>query len=151
MVLNIPYGTQDILHGTHDIATVLKTPTVLHTHYTGWSCMKKMTLTQSGAPGHVLAGPISHTSTQYMDFVEIFNISLDLSTIYIAHFSGCWASFVYSSRYPRIVWPVFWSQVEHKIVSFYFVHSPLYQLLYFCIILLRRRAQNYTTTVRLKW
>ena len=33
-------------------------------------------------------GPIS--STQYMDFVEIFNISLDLSTIYMyfAHFSG---------------------------------------------------------------
>ena len=30
-----------------------------------------------------LAGPISHTSTQYMDFVEIFNISLDLSTIYV--------------------------------------------------------------------
>ena len=35
-----------------------------------------------------LAGPISHISTQYMDFVEIFNISLDLSTIYFAHFSG---------------------------------------------------------------
>ena len=54
-----PYGTEHPLwysrypHGTHDIATVLKTPTVLHTHYTGWSCMKKMTFTQSGAPGHV--------------------------------------------------------------------------------------------------
>ena len=151
MVLNIPYGTQDIPHGTHDIATVLKTPTVLHTHYTGCHAWKRWRLLN---PEHLvmfLAGPISHTSTQYMDFVEIFNISLDLSTIYIAHFSGCWASFVYSSRYPRIVWPVFWSQVEHKIVSFYFVHSPLYQELYFCIILLRRRAQNYTTTVRLKW
>ena len=31
----------------------------------------------------LLAGPISHTSTQYMDFVEIFNISLDLSTIFL--------------------------------------------------------------------
>ena len=30
----------------------------------------------------LLAGPISHTSIQYMDFVEIFNVSLDLSTIY---------------------------------------------------------------------
>ena len=40
-----------------------------------------------------LAGPISHTSTQYMDFVEIVSISLDLSTIYFAHFSGCWVSF----------------------------------------------------------
>ena len=30
----------------------------------------------------LLAGPISHTSIQYMEFVEVFNISLDLSTIY---------------------------------------------------------------------
>ena len=30
----------------------------------------------------LLAAPISHTSIQYMDFVEIFNVSLDLSTIY---------------------------------------------------------------------
>ena len=37
----------------------------------------------------LLAGPISHTSTQYMDFVEVFNISLDLSTIYCANYSGC--------------------------------------------------------------
>ena len=26
----------------------------------------------------LLAGPISHTSSQYMDFAEIFNVSLDL-------------------------------------------------------------------------
>ena len=44
----------------------------------------------------LLAGPISHNSTQYMDFVEIFYISLDLSTIYFSHFSRCSASFVYS-------------------------------------------------------
>ena len=44
----------------------------------------------------LLTRPISHTSTQYMDFVEIFNIVLNLSTIYFAHFSGCCASFVYS-------------------------------------------------------
>ena len=37
----------------------------------------------------LLAGPVSHTSMDLMDFVEIFNISLDLSTIYFAHFSGC--------------------------------------------------------------
>ena len=43
----------------------------------------------------LLAGPISHISTQYTDFVEIFNISLDLS-ICFAHFSGCSASFVYT-------------------------------------------------------
>ena len=33
---------------------------------------------------------------QYMDFVESFNVSVDLSTIYVARFSGCWASFVSS-------------------------------------------------------
>ena len=37
----------------------------------------------------LLAEPISHTSTQYMGFVEIFNISLDLSTVYFANFGGC--------------------------------------------------------------
>ena len=30
----------------------------------------------------LLARPISHTSIRHMDFVEIFNISLDLSTIH---------------------------------------------------------------------
>ena len=42
----------------------------------------------------LLAGPISRTSIQYMDFVEMFNISLDLSTIYFAHFSVYRASSV---------------------------------------------------------
>ena len=37
----------------------------------------------------LLAGPISPTNTQYMDFVEVFIIVLDLSTIYFCHFSGC--------------------------------------------------------------
>ena len=35
-----------------------------------------------------LATPISHTSTQHMDFVDIFNTSLDLSSIYFAHLVG---------------------------------------------------------------
>ena len=34
----------------------------------------------------LFAGPISQTCTKYLDFVEIFNISLDLSTIYFAKF-----------------------------------------------------------------
>ena len=52
--------------------------------------MKQATLTRSGVPGRLLlAGPISHTSTQYMDFAEVFNISLDLSSIYFAYFSWC--------------------------------------------------------------
>ena len=37
----------------------------------------------------LLAEQISHTNTQYMDFVEIFNILLDLSSIHFARFSGC--------------------------------------------------------------
>ena len=44
----------------------------------------------------LLAGPVSYTSTQYIDFVEIFNISLDLSTIYFPYFSGYRASFACS-------------------------------------------------------
>ena len=30
----------------------------------------------------LLARPVSHTSIQYIDFVEIVNVSLDLSTMY---------------------------------------------------------------------
>ena len=30
----------------------------------------------------LLAGPISHTSIQHMDSVEVFNVSLNLSTNY---------------------------------------------------------------------
>ena len=37
----------------------------------------------------LLAGSISHISIRHMDFVEIFNISLDLSAILFPHFSGC--------------------------------------------------------------
>ena len=42
----------------------------------------------------LLAEPISHTSIQYMNFVEIFSVSLNLSTICFAYFSRCCASFV---------------------------------------------------------
>ena len=66
----------------------------------------------------LLAGPISHTGTQYIDYVEILNILLDLSTIYFAHFSGCCASFVYSCHSILECCNVFWSQVEYKIVCF---------------------------------
>ena len=43
----------------------------------------------------LLVGPISQTSIHYMDFVEISNILLDLSTVYFAHFIRCRASFAY--------------------------------------------------------
>ena len=51
--------------------------------------MGQRTLTQSRALIVLLAEPISHTSIKYMDFVKTFNISLDLSTIYFAHFGSC--------------------------------------------------------------
>ena len=35
----------------------------------------------------LLAGPISHSSTQYIDFVD-FYLSMDLSTNYFAHLVG---------------------------------------------------------------
>ena len=44
----------------------------------------------------LLTGPVSQTSIQYMDFVKI---SLDLSAIYIANFSGCLLGFLVSSCY----------------------------------------------------
>ena len=51
----------------------------------------------------LLAGSISNTSTQYIDYVDIFNILLDLS-IYFAHFSGVELLLcVYLSIYPRIL------------------------------------------------
>ena len=50
--------------------------------------------------------------------LSIFYISMDLSTNYFAHFSGCWASFACSCHYPRMLCHVFWCQVEYKIVCF---------------------------------
>ena len=37
----------------------------------------------------LLAGLIVHNHILCMDFVEIFSVSLDLSTTSLAHFSGC--------------------------------------------------------------
>ena len=53
--------------------------------------------------------------------LSIFYISMDLSTNYFAHFSGCWASFACSCHYPRMLCHVFWSQVEYKIVCFIYL------------------------------
>ena len=44
--------------------------------------------------------------------LSIFYISMDLSTNYFAHFSGCWASFACSCHYPRMLCHVFWSQLS---------------------------------------
>ena len=58
--------------------------------------------------------------------LSIFYISMDLSTNYFAHFSGCWASFACSCHYPRMLCHVFWSQVEYKIV--YFINNRVSSL-----------------------
>ena len=39
-------------------------------------------------PGRVLAEPMSHTSIQCMHFVEIFSVSLDVSTIFLLVLMG---------------------------------------------------------------
>ena len=43
----------------------------------------------------LLAGPISHTSTQYIDFADFLHFNGSVYQIF-AHFSGCWASFMCS-------------------------------------------------------
>ena len=83
----------------------------------------------------LLAGPVSHTDIQYMeymDFVEIFNFSLNLSAINFANFSGCRASFVYS-RYPILQCNNLFSGVKlsirmYKIVLFYFQEIMCFEL-----------------------
>ena len=43
----------------------------------------------------LLAGPISHTSTQYIDFVDFLHFNGSVYQLFCS-FSGCWASFVCS-------------------------------------------------------
>ena len=50
--------------------------------------MRQTTLTKYGAPGRVIGLTNFRTGIQCMDFVEIFNVSLDLSTICFANFGG---------------------------------------------------------------
>ena len=45
--------------------------------------MRQTTLTQSGALDRVIAGKNSHNCIQYMDYIEMFQISLDSSSIYL--------------------------------------------------------------------
>ena len=68
----------------------------------------------------LLTGPISHTSTHHMAFVEIVNIALDLSAIYFVQFSWCWAFFVYSCHSIPGCYNLF-SIVKLSIGSFCFI------------------------------
>ena len=73
---------------------------------------------------------MNHTNTQYMDFVNILYISLALSTIYFVHFSGWWASFVYSCHLILECYNLF-SGIKYKIVLFMF--SYLFSIQY-CLV-----------------
>ena len=69
----------------------------------------------------LLAGPISHTSTRCMDFVEIFNIILDLSIT--CFFSFWWVLsflYVYSDHSILECYNLF-SGVELSIRSFFVI------------------------------
>ena len=70
------------------------------------------------SPEHLvvlLAGPISHTSTQY-GFCRNFKHFTGFVNHSFAHFSGCWASFVYSCH--SIVKNALACFLEYKIVCF---------------------------------
>ena len=73
----------------------------------------------------LLAGKVSYSSTQYMDFVEIFKLSLDFSTIFFAHFSGFCAPIVYSCHSIKECYSLF-SYVKLSIRSFCFIWLGYY-------------------------
>ena len=62
----------------------------------------------------LLTGTISHTSIQYMDFVEIFNASLYLSTICFIFLILVGDELPLCIVVMVVTLPVFWSQVEYK-------------------------------------
>ena len=64
----------------------------------------------------LLAGPISHTSTQYIDFVGFLHFTGFVNHLF---YSFWWLlSFLLCVivTHPRMLCCVFWSQVEYKIV-----------------------------------
>ena len=73
----------------------------------------------------LLAGPISHTSTLYFDFVDFLHFS---GSVYQLFCSFQWVlSFlcVQLSLYPRLLCHVFWSQVECKMVCLFLLSETL--------------------------
>ena len=57
-------------------------------------------------------------------YIETFNISLDLSTINFAYFSGCWASVLYGCHSILECYNLF-SGVEYKTVLFYYSNKEV--------------------------
>ena len=63
----------------------------------------------------LLALPTSHTSIQYIDYFEIFNVSLDLPAIYLLVLVDVECTVCLR---PRILLSIFWSRLTYKIVLF---------------------------------
>ena len=82
--------------------------------------MRQMTLTQSGVPGRVIGGTISHASTQYIDFVNFFTFNWICLTFILLILVGVELPLcvVVTLLYLGILCHVFWKQVEYKIVCF---------------------------------
>ena len=85
------------------------------------SCIRQTKHTQSGAPCHLIGWTNSRISIQYMDFVEIFIVSLDLSTIYLFSLVGFEPPSCLVVTLSKNAITAFWCQVEYKIVLFYFL------------------------------
>ena len=79
--------------------------------------MGQLTLLNLGHLVVLLAGSISHTSIQYIDFVE--SAMLHFSTIYFSGLSGCRASFL-SGCYSILECYNLFSGVKFSIRSFCF-------------------------------
>ena len=69
----------------------------------------------------LLAGPISHTSTQYIDFADFFIFHWICLPSILLILVGVKLPLCVLSLYPRMLCYVFWSQVEYGIV--YFIYS----------------------------
>ena len=63
-----------------------------------------------------LPGPISQTSTQYIDFVDFLHFTGFLYHLFYGILVGVELPLRVIVTHPRMLCHVFWSQVEYKIV-----------------------------------
>ena len=111
-------------------------------------CMGKTTPNQSGAPGRVV-GWTNYSSQQirwYIDFVEIFNMSLDLSTVYFPHFNRCRVSFV-SSCYSILEYYNLFSGVKLSIRLFCNFFLSLHGAYWYIFHIAERPSKTYLESV----
>ena len=79
-----------------------------------------------------------------MDFVETYNIELDLLTIYFSHFSGCWASFVYSCHSILEYYNLFkiWARLQ-KLLSYLLSSGVKLSIRSFCFIIKKQKLSTW--------